>query len=1256
MSTDNSSSTRSKAGLKWLLPLVSAFVVFLMAASGIACEVATDKVIYRPGEMVTITGKVWQPQEWVKLTIANTAGTRQAMEFDVTAGSDGTFTSRELIVQEYDRDQMLLVMARGSSGKEAMVAFRVGVAPGALKCSALTPVAPTFYGVASGQTVSCSIEGATDLSAAQRAGTAPVEVIVKRNQGNVPATVTSVSGTTIFFQWTAPAGTCDSAIVSYGPIKACDPNCGKCTTFPTAGNEANSRIISNGSVIAPAGFKSTGLSCGVPKLVVEKLPKNGAFTQGSQVSFTIIVRNTGTTSASSVMLNDQLPGNGGLVWQSATTTQGTCVNPIAGNALSCSLGTIAAQGSVTVTVRSTATTPAAACQCQPNAAAVATAYGGIRAEDYGFLTCTPPSAPPQLKVVKSPKNGTFTSGSQLSYVIKVSNPAPAGSQPARNVMLTDQLPGFGGLSWPFVSSSAGSCSLANNYLSCSLGDIAAGTTVTVTVNSTTTTPASACQAQPNCVAVATAEGGLRAEDWGSMTCTAPCPQLRVVKTPDNGTFVSGSQLRYTIVVSNPGTAPATNVRLTDTLPINGGLTWTSVTPASCSLSGNMLNCMLGTIPAGGSVTVTVSSPATTPPAACQPQPNPAAIATADNGLTAQDSGSMNCTPPAVPQLRVVKTPDNGSFAQGAQAVFTIVVSNPGTATAMNVMLTDTLPNRGGLTWTSVTPSTCSIVGNVLSCSLGNIAAGASRTVVVASPATTPATACQAQPNPAATATADGGLTASDSGSLICTPPARPQLRVVKTPDNGSFVQGAQVRFTIVVSNPGNATAMNVRLTDTLPNRGGLTWTSVTPSTCSISGNMLSCSFGNLAAGTSRTVVVSSTATTPATACQAQPNPAATATADGGLTASDSGSLTCTPPPPAPGLSIIKTPSTTTPAPGQQVTYTYTVRNTGNVTLTNIRVIDNNGTPNNPADDFTVGTIATLAPGATATLTAVRIPSNTSIAARLGVAGPSFFTILSLGGDAAHNKAGIYCSIATVNGNLGIVQNGFFHNADKCIENGDFYKGAAVLYQDLGGQLYGSIIVNDPLLLRAREHAFAASNYFASLPVTPSVQAQFPADGKFHGITRTITGQPGLNVVNLPAFSLSKGNIVFTGPPGTQFVLNIAGTFGIVTGTIRTAGGVGPYDIIYNITNRSASVGTDKYEQDISGILLAPFNEIHAMYALFWRGSIIGAYNQETIKLNYGTTVGAPNPPRPIVTNRVTATTVYGTATISATATSTVTIQ
>jgi uncharacterized repeat protein (TIGR01451 family) len=563
------------------------------------------------------------------------------------------------------------------------------------------------------------------------------------------------------------------------------------------------------------------------------------------------------------------------------------------------------------------------------------------------------AGPAQLKVVKSPKGGAFNMGDPVSFTIVVSNPAVAGSKAAANVTLTDGLPTNGGLTWTASTASQGTCGITNNTLSCSLGAIAAGASATVTVSSPATTPTGACTAQPNPAANVSADGGLSANDSGSLTCTPPPAQLKVVKTPKGGTFNMGDAVTYTIVVSNPaiaGSQPATNVSLTDTLPTNGGLTWTSstTTQGTCTITGAVLSCSLGTIAAQASATVTVSSPASTPAAACQSQPNPAANVTADGSLTATDSGSLTCTPPPA-QLKVVKTPKGGTFNMGDAVTYTIVVSNPaiaGSKAATNVSLSDTLPTNGGLTWTSSTASqgTCTITGAVLNCSLGTIGAQASATITVSSPATTPTAACQSQPNPSANVTADGGLTATDSGSLTCTPPPA-QLKVVKTPKGGTFNMGDAVTYTIVVSNPaiaGSQSATNVMLADALPTNGGLTWASSTASqgTCSVTNNVLTCSLGTIAAQASATITVSSPAATPTAACQVQPNPAANATADGGLTATDAGSLSCTPPPAQ--LKVVKTPKGGTFNMGDAVTYTIVVSNpavAGSKAATNVSLSD-----------------------------------------------------------------------------------------------------------------------------------------------------------------------------------------------------------------------------------------------------------------------------------------------------------------------------
>ncbi len=121
---------------------------------------------------------------------------------------------------------------------------------------------------------------------------------------------------------------------------------------------------------------------------------------------------------------------------------------------------------------------------------------------------------------------------------------------------------------------------------------------------------------------------------------------------------------------------------------------------------------------------------------------------------------------------------------------------------------------------------------------------------------TPAT-CGAVNN-AATATATNGVTAQSSTAVTV---GCPDLMVTKTPASNPVNAGQNAVFNIVVNNIGNGVARGATLDDTLPT--GITWTD-NNSACAISGGVMTCNFGNLAASQTQTVTV--TGATPAKLC------------------------------------------------------------------------------------------------------------------------------------------------------------------------------------------------------------------------------------------------------------------------------------------------------------------------------------------------------------------------------------------------------
>ena len=315
---------------------------------------------------------------------------------------------------------------------------------------------------------------------------------------------------------------------------------------------------------------------------------------GSVFTFSATVVNDGPDNATSVTLTDPLPLGVGFV--SATPSQGTC-NNVSGT-VTCNLGTLAAFDSATVDIAVTA--PSVVGQIT-NTASVTAAEAdpdGTNNSTSETTDVVAPGADLELSIFDNP-DPAATSGA-LTYTVIVANLGPDG---ATGVTLTDTLPATA----TFVSAtpSQGSCGApSGGVLTCNLGSIAvndfASVDIAVTAPSTPgmiTNSASVTGAQtdPDSTNNSASEDTLvrSPADLGVSIADSPDP------------VAAGSNLTYTLTVSNAGPGAASAVVVDDTL--HRRVTFVSATPTqgTCTPATGSVSCDLGTIANGASATVTI---------------------------------------------------------------------------------------------------------------------------------------------------------------------------------------------------------------------------------------------------------------------------------------------------------------------------------------------------------------------------------------------------------------------------------------------------------------------------------------------------------------------------------------------------------------------------------------------------------------------------------------------------------------------------
>jgi uncharacterized repeat protein (TIGR01451 family) len=629
----------------------------------------------------------------------------------------------------------------------------------------------------------------------------------------LPAGVTAASGSGTGWSCGAPSGgtiTCTNAgiMTSGGQL----PTLTIAMTAPIAGGG----ITNSATVSSSIDNNATNNTSSVPTTVVAQadlsITKNGpaGVVAGQNVTYTIVVTNNGPSSAASVSVADPQPAN--LTWVS---NAGACTSNFP-----CALGTLASGASATFTA--TYSTSASFSGNVTNTATVSSATADPNNANDSASATTNVGAQADLSVVKSGPAST-TPGQNVVYTIVVTNNGPS---PAVATVVSDPTPV--GLAF---QSNSGACTTT---YPCSIGTLASGGSATIT--STYTVPNNYASATINNTAsVSSATNDPNNSNDASLATTtvAQTTDLSISKSGP-GVIGTGQNIVYTITVTNLGPAQAAGVTVTDNTP--PGLTFVS-NSGGCT---STFPCNLGTMNASQTKTITstYSIPANYAGATIVNTASVASSATDSNA--SNDSSTTTATIVASADVAIVKT-GPGSFTPGTNIVYTIAVTNNGTASAANVSVADNTP--AGLTFVS-NSGACT---GTFPCNLGTLAATQTATItatysipanfggsVISNTATvTSSTNDPNPPNNSSTTTATSGAAGSDV-SIVKSGPA-------------SFTAGQNITYTIVVTNNGSSAAANTFVSDSTP--AGLTFVG-NSGACA---GAFPCALGSLGAGQSATI-------------------------------------------------------------------------------------------------------------------------------------------------------------------------------------------------------------------------------------------------------------------------------------------------------------------------------------------------------------------------------------------------------------------
>lgn len=718
--------------------------------------------------------------------------------------------------------------------------------------------------------------------------------------------------------------TCSGEIsVNLSAIGVAPDSCAKDFAQSTAHTRSSESF--NSSLKDYAGpFAVVGDLC---KIHVEKVPNPAAGPVGTVVTYTFTVTNPGHLPLVGVTLSDPKCDSLFTPFNTGADATPTSLDP-----------------GDTWTSSCTRTILASDPDPLPNTVTV-TGYDAHQNSVTDTANASVDILHPGISVSKTVTGGSpyDTVGDVISYDVVVAN---IGEIPLTNVAVTD--PGADAGS---IDCNGGSAGLGNP-----IGSIGVGGSVTCTATHTVTQVDLDAGHYNNC-AGASSDQQVSAESCANTTGEqhpAIHLQKNVASVTPSGAIVTGSVVHYALTITNTGNVTLTNVTLTDpganpgSIDCNGAAAGTGLPLPSLAPSASQDCTATHTVTQDDVDNGNYTNTATT-------------VGTPPSGPNVSDDDTASVDIPMNASILLDKSEkSSGPYAVGEQIAYELVATNNGNVTLKNVTVTDnnadSTPDCNGALAGTGQP-------------IPTLPVGASVTCTAVHTVTQPDVDAGNVHNVAiATGTPPKGGNVTDTDEVDVPIAQNPSINLNKALDSitpsGAIVVGSVIHYDLTITNDGNVTLTNVTLTDPGADPGSID--------CSGAAAGTGLPLPSLAPGASKACTGNHTVTQSDVDHGSYYNVATTSgnPPHGDPVTDTDDELVKVPTNPA--IDITKTVSNEGPyLVGEVIAYDLLVKNTGNVTLSDVTVTDPtaDATPDCNGDAAGTGQpIPTLAPNATRTCT------------------------------------------------------------------------------------------------------------------------------------------------------------------------------------------------------------------------------------------------------------------------------------------------